>query len=449
MTAAILINFYALAGALRSKTPLPPYLPSGRAARIRLISQIRSHLAHARPHLDDSSTYPLPDDDSSSSGSDSDDEDSAMGRHGRRERETASTLPSGASEWSFQNPRSQPANLFAQAKPRKSPRPRAAPTTPSVNGSPSTLSHRLERDSEATDVASPQRSLLRARPSGVPRNSSWNSSTQDTLAPPTSRRSFETRLSTVNEPEKAAVSGGDEIIPSSHLQDSGERTGNHNDSNQSLDQSSTSQPQSQTQSRHHHRRRRSTLAPTDNQYHLGGGIHHDPHRKYNQYVPTQHSHLVPPDHHQVDGAGRVRSPLASFDEGNESEDEDEWLSMHTRRTSRTLDQTLTHRYPGDEGGGEEQSFETSAHVSQGPLGSGPEPSQHFPPPLKEVTPASGKPPGKSQRPPRKYMLSTFYWYAYSAALEEVIEELENIVILVKSLVGENDVLHELLDSPGW
>ncbi|KAJ1985602.1 hypothetical protein H4R33_003901, partial [Dimargaris cristalligena] len=44
LTAAILINFYALAGALRSKTPLPPYLPSGRAARIRLIKQIRGQM---------------------------------------------------------------------------------------------------------------------------------------------------------------------------------------------------------------------------------------------------------------------------------------------------------------------------------------------------------------------------------------------------------------------
>ncbi|KAJ1980810.1 hypothetical protein H4R34_002313 [Dimargaris verticillata] len=48
-----------------------------------------------------------------------------------------------------------------------------------------------------------------------------------------------------------------------------------------------------------------------------------------------------------------------------------------------------------------------------------------------------------------YIMSTFYWYAYSAALEEVIEEVEELVILVKSIVGENDVLHGLLDSYNW
>ncbi|KAJ1972392.1 hypothetical protein H4R35_004699 [Dimargaris xerosporica] len=48
-----------------------------------------------------------------------------------------------------------------------------------------------------------------------------------------------------------------------------------------------------------------------------------------------------------------------------------------------------------------------------------------------------------------YIMSTFYWYAYSAALEEVIEEVEELVILVKSIVGENDVLHGLLDAYNW
>ncbi|RKP33260.1 hypothetical protein BJ085DRAFT_35350 [Dimargaris cristalligena] len=324
MAAAILINFYALAGALRSKTPLPPYLPSGRAARTRLIQQIKSHLAHARPFLDKSSTYEFPSDDSDSTSEDSD----------------------------------------------------------------------LE-------------------PNGQQKGEPGSASLSEQVVP------------------------GNQVDPAPQL-DQEKRAGRYpNLTTEPLDQV----PPSQARYRH----RRSTLASSDIQ-HLE--IHHNPHREYIQYEPTQHSHSVPPD--QVGGAGKPRSPLASSDDGDISEDEDEWLSMPPRQILRTFNQkAITHHYPGDDGGGEEQSFEASTHASHGPLGGGPEPSQHYPPPPKEAPPALGKPPGGSQRPPRKYMLSTFYWYAHSAAMEEVIEELENIVILVKSVVGENDVLHELLDSPGW
>ncbi|RUO95466.1 hypothetical protein BC936DRAFT_143956 [Jimgerdemannia flammicorona] len=41
MAAAIVLYFHILAGSLISKTPLPPYFPSARIARIRVINRLR------------------------------------------------------------------------------------------------------------------------------------------------------------------------------------------------------------------------------------------------------------------------------------------------------------------------------------------------------------------------------------------------------------------------
>ncbi|ORX77751.1 hypothetical protein K493DRAFT_363203 [Basidiobolus meristosporus CBS 931.73] len=41
VVATALLHFYVLSGALKSKSPLPPYLPSARVARLRLLNQIR------------------------------------------------------------------------------------------------------------------------------------------------------------------------------------------------------------------------------------------------------------------------------------------------------------------------------------------------------------------------------------------------------------------------
>ncbi|ORX82626.1 hypothetical protein K493DRAFT_342174 [Basidiobolus meristosporus CBS 931.73] len=41
VVAAVLLHFYCISGAFKSKSPLPPYLPSARVARLRLLSKIR------------------------------------------------------------------------------------------------------------------------------------------------------------------------------------------------------------------------------------------------------------------------------------------------------------------------------------------------------------------------------------------------------------------------
>ncbi|KAJ1654317.1 hypothetical protein IWQ61_005732 [Dispira simplex] len=339
VTAAILINFYALAGALQTKTPLPPYLPSARAARKRLITRIRLYLAHS------------------------------LQRRGQEEYPEAALpqyrLPGGEGP-----------------------------------------------DSLAFDDPLPPKSQHRgSHPSGLE-------------SPPT------TTAPALKEKIGATLAKPTLTIPARETLPKGF----HHFSNSQLGQVPTTPIDRPGPS--DHRRHLSTAVGTAGENVSKGSVEH--HHQFQKYVPLQHSLLVTSPSTPSAYQPRLPSPDIHSEGG---EEEDLGLMMRCTSTPAHMDAVADHG----------KTEEGISRTSNPPPNSASENTQHQgtfqpaaispldSPNLEPSTTTSGSQP----------MLRTFYWYAYSAALEEVIEELENLVVLVKEVVGERDLVSGLVDSKDW
>ncbi|KAJ1911533.1 hypothetical protein IWQ60_010090 [Tieghemiomyces parasiticus] len=379
MTAAILMNFYALAGALRSKTPLPPYLPSARAARLRLINQIRRHLKAHQPSANSSQLTAINGGGYAGGGPGTDPEPPFYTDH--------------LDDWTFDHPRSR-----------------------QVRG-------------HGSDTLRPSSSVATITP------------TASQSGPP--RRSLQ------SDRELPQGNGGADERPyrrtptwsAGHFRDA--KT--HRSSGQlPLRPYSTADLTGHLDSPSCRGRRESAVRQRQ--------------RRRDRYQPNQHSHLVPLEcisHSESDSHDDIPHH-GSDDEGRDTGDDEEEEEADGgggggaglfMRQDRSTTQPSPRRPPA---------------VPQGAT-KAPVPTMFNGKPLASTVPMSDNnhvppPPHMPVRRPSLYnmtigrpgyLLSTFYWYAYSAAIEEVIEEVEHLVILVKSIVGENDELHELLDLPDW
>ncbi|KAJ1961662.1 hypothetical protein IWQ62_003788, partial [Dispira parvispora] len=342
VTAAILINLYALASALRTKTPLPPYLPSARAARKRLITRIRLYLAHSL-HRRVEEEYP----------------DVTLSQY---------RLPNGEG----------PDNLtFDNALPPKA-----------------------------------QRGPYPPRPESPP----------TTTAP------------AVNESIGAALAKPTVVIPARESLPKGFR----HFSDSQLGRVAATPIDGPGPSDHH--KRYSTAVDTDvgNASKEGAAERHHPFQKY---VPLQHSLLVASPSTPSAYHPQLPSPDNTHNHGGE--EEDLGLMMRCTSTPARMDAAAGH--------GKVVGEETS-HASNLPpnsaLGEDTQRQGAFQP--AAISPlVSPKLEPSSTVSGSQPLLHTFYWYAYSAALEEVIEELENLVVLVKEVVGEKDLVAGLIDGMDW